>query len=172
MSSRKWAVAPVLALSLLLALGGVALAATPSNPTSAEGVVPYIVDDPGPGDFTCEALGHEFSSARVNHSGSFDAAFPAGITVNVTAGTYVSCMSTFDIGAVIVKGSDDANIYEYSPALLGDSGLASPLTPSGNPAGLSNLTFCWDDEQEEEFCPEIELPALLPLGILGDIQLS
>ena len=166
MSSRKWAAAPVLALSLLLALGGVALAATPSSPTSAGGVAPYIVDNPGPGgNVTCAALGYESSSARVNYSsGSFDAPFPAGITVNVTGGTYVSWTSTFDIGAVIVKGSAAANIYEYSPASLGDSGLASPLTPSGSPAGLSNLTFCWEGERDPEKGRIIVDKVTLPAG--------
>jgi hypothetical protein len=122
------------------------------------GVTPYLVDDPGPGgNVTCEQLGFEYGSARVNFgSGGFDATFPDGITVDVTNGTYVEWSSTFGIGAVIVKGSDDANVYEYDPASIGDSGLAAPLNASGGPAGLSNLTFCWDEIPEEEE-PELEV---------------
>ncbi|HJR81336.1 MAG TPA: hypothetical protein VJ821_14800, partial [Anaerolineales bacterium] len=100
---------------------------TPSTPVSDGGVTPYILNTPGPGgNVSCDMLGYAFSSARANYnagSDSFDAAFPAGITVTVTDGTYVAWTSTFPIGAVIVKGSDDANIYEYIPASLGDSGL-------------------------------------------------
>jgi hypothetical protein len=130
------------------------LANTPSAPTSDGGIVPYIVDDPGPGgNVTCEQLGYEFSSARVNYNdGIFDAPFPAGIIVS-TDGTYVSWSSTFGIGAVIVKGGNDANIYEYIPQAFGDSGLAAPPNPSGDPAGLSNLTFCWNPEEDlGEWC--------------------
>ena len=162
--SRK---VPALAavLVLVLAVGGVALA-TSSQPTSTGGVAPYIFDEaanPG-GNVACIELGYENSSARANYTGgnSFAAPFPDGISVTVTNGTYVGWTSTFPIGAVIVKGSNEANIYEYGGS-SGDSGLASPINASGGPAGLSNLTFCWDDQGEEEECP----PELQPTGLLG-----
>jgi hypothetical protein len=101
--------------------------------------------NPG-GNMTCAELGYDYSSARVNYNdGGFDAAFPAGISVSVIDGTYVAWSSTFPIGAVIVKGSNDANVYEYIPPSYGDSDLASPINASGDPAGLSNLTFCWNE---------------------------
>ena len=131
-----------------------AFANTPSAPTSANGVTPYIVETPGPGgNVTCEQLGYELSSARVNYEdGTFDTDFPAGISVT-TDGRYVAWSSTFGIGAVIVKGSNAANIYEYAPQAYGDSGLASPINASGNPAGLSNLTFCWNPEEvAQQWC--------------------
>lgn len=122
-----------------------AVSKTNSSPTSSGGVIPYIVSPAGPGgNVTCTMLGYANSSARVNYNGSFDAAFPTGISVTVTGGTYVAWTSTFGIGAVIVKGGNDANVYEYSPTRTSDSGLASPPNSSGNPAGLSNLTFCWN----------------------------
>jgi hypothetical protein len=123
-----------------------ALTKTASTPTSTGGVVPNIVDPAGPGgNVECSALGYTYSSARSNYgSGGFDAAFPTGISVTVTSGTYVAWTSTFDIGAVIVKGGPAANVYEYSPPATSDSGLASPPNASGGFAGLSNLTFCWN----------------------------
>lgn len=133
------------------------IAATLSGPTSDGGVVPYITDEPGPGgNVSCDALGFAHSSDRVDWSdddgGSFDASFPDGIEVN-TDGTLVRWASTFPIGAVIVKGGPAANIYEYEPQANGDSGLAAPQVASGNPAGLSNLTFCWNPEEElSEWC--------------------
>jgi len=154
-------------LVLVLSVGGVALA-TSSAPTSDGGVTPYILDNPqNPGgNVACSELGYENSSDRVNYNeGSFDAAFPAGISVS-TGGTYVAWTSTFPIGAVIVKGSNAANIYEYIPGSLGDEDLAAPINESGGPAGLSNLTFCWDGEVVEQLCPELEATGLFGLGIL------
>lgn len=49
----------------------------------------------------------------------------------------------YKVGAVIVKGSNAANVYYYPNGTMKDSGLASPVNASGNPAGLSNLTFCF-----------------------------
>jgi len=138
----------LLVFALTALIVGVVFASTPSSPTSDNGIVPYIVDNPGPGgNVTCTQLGYDFSSARSNYdkdTDSFDAAFPAGVDVTVTEDTYVAWTSTFPIGAVIVKGSNDANIYEYDGGSLSDSGLASPVNASNGSAGLSNLTFCWN----------------------------
>jgi hypothetical protein len=134
------------------------LTAIPSGPITEAQVTPFIVDDPGPGgNVTCEQLGYEFSSARVNYGGDgFDATFPAGVNVS-TDGTYVTWSSSFAIGAVIVKGGPTANVYAYDPASIGDAGLAAPINPNSpqhRPYGLSNLTFCWDGGDEE---PELDL---------------
>lgn len=152
----KYSAALVLGLGVAAcsqAMDSVETTRTDSEPVSDGGITPFIIDPSGPGgNVTCEALGYEFSSARVNYeNGEFDADFPSGIDVE-TDGTFVAWTSTFPIGAVIVKGSDDANVYEYGPTPLDDcepsefcdSGLASPINASGSPAGLSNLTFCWD----------------------------
>jgi hypothetical protein len=143
---------------VLSAAAAASLPGMPSAPTSAGGITPYIIDGTSPGgNRTCEEVGlafygdadyYEFSSARVNFDEVFDVDFPTGLTVN-TDGTYVSFTSTFFIGAVIVKGGNDANVYVYDPARLHDSGLASPINASGNPAGLSNITFCWNPPDEE-----------------------
>jgi hypothetical protein len=158
MKKRTAALAVVAALGLLTALVAPAGAATTSAPTSTGGIVPYILDEPGPGgNVTCEALGYEYTTARVNYNGDFDASFvfdnPAASTVSVTVtnGTYVAFVSTVPLGAVIVKGGNDANIYEYDGTVTADSGLASPpVGAQQNPAGLSNLTFCTDDPGEED----------------------
>src|SRR5262245_48385307 len=121
---------------------------TPSIPISAGGVTPILYeagpDFPG-GNVTCDQVGnYAFTSGRINYeNGAFDGEFPPGLTV-MHDGTYVAWASTFGIGAVIVKGGPNANVYVYEPPRTSDSGLASPPTPSGNPAGLSNITFCWN----------------------------
>ena len=125
--------------------------------TSDVGVVPFIPESGQGGNVACtdlEALdgiaGADLrTSGRLNWTGSgFDAALPAGVTVTVTGGTFVAWSSAdFPLAAVIVKGSNAANVYVYTGLgddVFADGGLASPVNPSGGPAGLSNLTLCWD----------------------------
>jgi hypothetical protein len=47
---------------------------------------------------------------------------------------------------VIVKGGDSANIYTYDPEAMSGTGLHAPTNPSGGPAALSHITFCYDWE--------------------------
>ena len=130
---------------------------TASTPVSSGGVTPYIIagENPG-GNRTCDEVGtafetsFDFSSDRVNYDdGAFAGDFPEGLIVS-TNGQYVSFSGTviwdgktYCVGAVIVKGSSAANVYYYPGGSTGDSGLASPINASGNPADLSNLTFCF-----------------------------
>ena len=158
MAGRFRRVALTGAVGAVAALGvaGVAtsahVAGAPSAPVSDGGVRPYIVANPGPGgNVTCAQLGYTESSGRMNFGGgAFAPPPPAGITVDVTQGTFVEWSATFEIDAVIVKGSNQANVYEYEPPSMGDSGLAAPPNSSGQPAGLSNLTFCWNAGDEPE----------------------
>jgi hypothetical protein len=149
---------------------------TASTPVSSGGVTPYIIDNEGStcngyngGNRCCEDAGaafgttFEYSSDRVNYEyGEFDAAFPAGFTVN-TDGTYLTWSFTAPAGyclsemAVIVKGSNAANVYYYDltgdpQSASGDAGLASPVNASGGNADLSNLTFCYNLVPCEEPC--------------------
>lgn len=124
-----------------------------STPVSDQGVTPVILSGPDlnrGGNRSCEDLKHaglitgDYLEAKSDYDdGAFQSPFPANINVQVSGGTFVAWDSTHIIKAVIVKGSDDANIYAYNPALPSDSGLASPTNASGGPAGLSNLTFCY-----------------------------
>jgi hypothetical protein len=151
---------------LLVAITAVFAENVASTPVSDGGVTPYKIDGANSGgNRTCAEVGHaffgdenyyQFSSERVNYdedTDTFDASFPAGLSVSVTDGTYVSFNSSFGIGAVIVKGGNDANVYVYEPQANSDSGLGSPPNASGHSAGLSNLTFCWNPKPEpEEWC--------------------
>ena len=162
MKSKKMFQVLAMAVALIfIGAAGVMAQGTESEPVSDGVITPYIIagENEG-GNRTCAEVGtaffgdanyYEFSSERVNYNdgdGFFDKPFPAGLTVS-TDGTYVSWLSTFCIGAVIVKGSNDANVYVYDPQRYFDSGLASPFNASGKPAGLSNITFCWNPCEEE-----------------------
>jgi hypothetical protein len=126
----------------------IAIAQVAGTPTSTtQNVTPTEFNDGPGGNKTCAELDYENTSPRSNYNSvtdTFDADFPDGITVTVNDGTFVDWTSSFGIGAVIVKGGPAANVYEYDPQVLNDTGLASPPVPGG-PAGLSNLTFCWND---------------------------
>lgn len=161
---HKWIVTAFAAVALFAS--GAALAqGTPSTPISDEGVTPYIIPGANPGgNRTCAEVGFAFFgnatyyqcwSARSNFGGGVFSEEFGDISGNLncdrnvievdTDGTYVSFTASPDgVGAAIVKGSSDANVYVYEPQAASDSGLASPPNPSGEPAGLSNLTFCWN----------------------------
>jgi len=131
-----------------------------SAPVSQElNVTPYLI--PGVnngGNRDCEEVAVAFNTEfalcgdKIDYEeGAFVSGFPSGLNVT-TDGTYVSfdiadCVEIggmfYKVGAVIVKGSEQANVYYYPDGALFDYGLASPITSSGNPAGLSNLTFCF-----------------------------
>lgn len=53
--------------------------------------------------------------------------------------------------AIILKGSDAAEVYYYDDETSG-SNLAPPVNSSGNPAQLSNITFCWNVCEVEDEC--------------------
>jgi len=130
-----------------------------STPVSDGGITPYII--PGAnngGNRTCKEVEtafdtkFDFCGDKLDYNGSFSGQFPDGLEVTVTGGKFVAfemddCIKIGDhyykVGAVIVKGSNSANVYFYPDGTLGDSGLAAPLNASGSPAGLSNLTFCF-----------------------------
>ncbi len=61
----------------------------------------------------------------------------------------VDWSSTIGVDAVIIKGGDLTNIYLYNEYKF-DQGLAAPINASGQPAGLSHLYFCYDNELRAE----------------------
>ncbi|MBE0435710.1 MAG: hypothetical protein IBX56_07900 [Methylomicrobium sp.] len=160
----------LIASALTLGAVGTAMAqGIESKPISEAEVTPYIIDGNNPGgNRTCAEVGHAFYGNALYYqcrSDKLDYPFAEGksfedisgnedcdrnvIDVEVTDGTYVGFTAQPDgIGAAIVKGSADANVYVYNPQSIRDAGLAAPLTASGNPAGLSNLAFCWNPDDE------------------------
>jgi|GEM_PF-312540 hypothetical protein len=139
---------------------------------SSAGITPVIL--PGSsngGNVTCAEVatffelpaGYFLCGEKIDYSnGHFAGEFPEGLTVDVADGTYVSFSmnaplmingKNYVVGAVIVKGSNNANVYFYPEGIMTDTGLAAPVNASGKPAGLSNLTFCLV-EVEPEF-PEV-----------------
>jgi len=137
-----------------------------SNPQ--DGTIPYII--PGEnrgGNRTCAEVAAAWKldsnpflcGNKIDYDGeNFVGNFPSWLNVTVTDGTFVSFSAAecgmigdkyYKVGAVIVKGSSDANVYYYPDGTLSDSGLSSPKNASGSAAGLSNLTFCFIECDKE-----------------------
>lgn len=144
-----------------------------SSPISFMGIVPQVIEGANNGgNRTCAEVAEwfetefDFCGDRLNYSDSmFDGAFPEGLNVTITDGTFVEFEvpdfimigdKYYMVGAVIVKGSNQANVYWYPDGSFGDSKLAAPVNASGKPSGLSNLTFCL-----VEFVPEFPEVAMV-----------
>lgn len=134
-----------MALILVLAFSGVALAQTASTPVSDRGVVPMLYQDGPGGNVECSQVGnYMYSSPRFDNG--YQYAWTYGpFTWSTTDNTYLSWSGVHDGMAVILKGGPGANVYTYDASYTYDSGLASPpVGAQQNPAELSNLTFCWN----------------------------
>jgi hypothetical protein len=67
-----------------------------------------------------------------------------GVTVTIeTDGTFLAFESSIGMDGVIMKGGNNANLYVYDPPETDDAGLVSPDNPSGGPAALSHVSFCY-----------------------------
>ena len=134
-----------------------------SAPQSDAGIWPYII--PGAnkgGNRTCSEVGFAFSTtfalttARVDYEGE-DLEIPVYNMLGVQIGeilvdydaetkllSFQIYVPGYCVGAAIVKGSNDANVYYYPVPVKLDSGLGAPPTTLGgnNFSDLSNITFC------------------------------
>jgi hypothetical protein len=132
------------------------ISGTDSQKISTTGVTPTLVQGANNGgNVTCEEAasasgltGYAYTTGKQDYPFNSNS-FNNGVSVT-TDGTNVSWSITPPNGycvsnvAVIVKGGPNANVYYYNDGQSSDSGLASPVNASGNPAGLSNLTICYN----------------------------
>lgn len=123
-------------LVLFATLGGVAASATE--------IVPTIVT----GNPSCIDLGYE-TGFKIPEAPDGVWTAPDGFVVDIynDGGVYLSWASSIGVDAVIVKGGPNANVYEYSPEALSDTGLHAPINaPTGDPYALLHAEFCYDFE--------------------------
>lgn len=136
----------LLGVALLIASLGLNFIPGSWQAAMAASVTPILVA----GNPTCESLGYE-------HGLSTGGAPPEGtsywndgklfVTI-ISDGTYFDWTSNIGVDAVIAKGGKyGANLYIYDPPAesFGDTDLHAPDNPSGGPAGLSHVAFCYDD---------------------------
>jgi hypothetical protein len=129
---------------------------TSTQRTSVSGVQPTVVTgENNGGNVTCDEAatsagltGFAYTTGKQDYPFNSES-FSDGVSVT-TDGANVSWTITPPAGfcvsnvAVIVKGGPAANVYYYADGQSSDSGLASPVNSSGNPASLSNLTICYN----------------------------
>ena len=103
----------------------------PGNPALGAGGL-RIDEDDLPGTFTHTLTG-------------IDPNIDIEITVTLVEtpdGVEFSFESDYPVIKVVAKGGNvGANVYEYSPGVLSDSGLHTPMNPSGKWADISHLDF-------------------------------
>lgn len=95
---------------------------------------------------SCQELGYDFGFKIDSppFAGTHDIDGLNSVTITED-GTYFDWEATLGMDAVIVKGGDNANVYEYSPEATSGSGLHSP--PKGeNIPEISHIEFCYDYE--------------------------
>jgi hypothetical protein len=116
------------------------------------------------GNPTCEDIGYD-NEFKVDPpaEGSWD-----GISITDIDGSLVDWSSSFPMGAVIIKGGPNANVYYYDTSME-DTDLVTPTNPNNQqPYGLSHVTFCWDDNEIPEFGVVAGVVALIgALAIFG-----
>jgi hypothetical protein len=127
----------------------------PGAPTSGDpagpGLASYYVADTVDGNPVCSQLGYDFGikidrGGSTNVNGTWQVGTLGSVTVTGN-GTVFDWTSTFGIDAVSAKGGrDGAIVYRYEPESTGDTGLNPPINPSGSPAQISHLDFCFDVE--------------------------
>lgn len=98
-------------------------------------VEPQLVqDNPSCSDF---GYASELKVEPVDDGVKSDGTLTVNLDVNEKKQTF-SWTSDIPIGAVIVKGGPDANLYDYGSGSQGDTNLKAPGT-----AGLSHVSFCY-----------------------------
>lgn len=115
-------------------------------PLLAASVTPILI----PGNPTCVSQGYDFGFKIDPPTPGTYPVGPGSITWTTSDGVYLDWSSTFGIDAVLVKGGPNAHLYVYNPPVLafGDTDLHSPINPSGNPAAISHVEFCFNRRDE------------------------
>jgi len=155
--NRFFVVGSVVVLLFVSVLAARAVLAEDAGPPSGKGIPPIVLDDnPDCGDagygFGFKVNGDDNGIYYLTATyGSLTGGAPSdpgnSITISNSNGTTFDWSATLGIDAVIVKGGNNANLYEYDPEETSDSGLHPPINSNtGQPYGISHIEFCYDYE--------------------------
>lgn len=114
-----------------------------------------------------------------SYTGSYciDATHCIAITANKVMGATdensIDWRANFDVGCVVMKGSNGYDTYYCTYANKNDdTKMSTPINPSGKPAGISHILICYtppDNYPAPEF-PTLALPVALLVGFVGAVQ--
>ena len=130
-----------------------------SNPMDyepPEGCIHYEIPNSGQeGTFTVNFD----ETGAVDPTGAFSFTVVVGTGAGEDFTKVLSWSSNFPIYAVIVKGGNAFNLYQYDTSVRGDTNLVSPDNASGQPADVSHVSIviC-----PEDFPPEPPTPTPSP----------
>jgi hypothetical protein len=152
----------ILAFLFLLACVSVASAGDiKTGYTSVNGIVPVLIEG---NPMTCSDMGCSdgifFKIEKpegVSYSGTYNLGSGKTITITPTGEGTIAWTSNVDITCIFMKGGHGGDSYCYGPGVRSDSGLSTPINPSGEPAGISHINIC--------YTPDIPVPEF-PIGII------
>jgi hypothetical protein len=115
------------------------------------------------GNVACPAGLTELKVEPVADGTFTDGTLTVTIDVRDTAdGQVFDWTSNIGVDVVIVKGGNASNVYTYVPESMGDTGLHAPENRSGNFAGLSHISFCYDAGEEPTTTTTTSPPTTTP----------
>ncbi len=127
----------------------------PGNPgdPSNSGIDPvYVPGNPDCGDMDqlCECT----SSFKPSGNGIGTFTYPDGVsevTATASSGTHFYWTSDLAVCCVIVKGGNNANVYQYDPPSYGDGNLHPPINPNNNqPYGINHIEYCYTADSQQK----------------------
>lgn len=160
----------VLFLPILLISGAVAQS-NPGSPSNG-GVQPVWVD----GNPACDDLDQLCDCTTGfkppgNGIGTFT--YPDGqnqVTATSSDDIYFDWSSDLPVCCVIVKGGNNANVYQYDPPAYSDGNLHAPINPNNNqPYGISHIEYCYGEAQQLD--EEMKLTSMCHTGDVGTMRL-
>lgn len=106
----------------------------------------FKLNDPTDGTYTLTQPPGELTGGAPPNPGN-------SVTIDVYSSggqQFFDWESTLGIDAVIVKGGNNANVYDYNPEATADDGLHAPINPANSKYyGISHIEFCWDEDPPE-----------------------
>ncbi len=111
-----------------------------------------VTPTPISGNTSCLAQqqGQNWTELKIDESILSNDTFSDGtlsMTISNYTGTSFDWSSNMGVDAVFVKGGNVGGfLYLYDPEATSDTGLTTPNNPNGQPANISHVSFCYDEE--------------------------
>ncbi|MBA4181634.1 MAG: hypothetical protein C0506_13670, partial [Anaerolinea sp.] len=150
------AIVTFFAIAIGAVAAGLAIKNADAVDQSTQGIAPVLFEgdasSAGGVVAACAPYDNAFSTGTNPGVGPTTINLGGGASVVVTEDTgqtYVAFVANIPILRVYIKGGSNANSYTYPPTypsgVLSDGNLHAPLNPSGAPAGVSHIVFCWNN---------------------------
>ncbi len=139
-------------IAAAIAIGSIAPAIGLGVLSSHQAQAGHVSPTPVEGNATCSDFqqSHTWTEFKIDQSILGNKTFSDGtlsVTISNYTGTSFDWSSNIGVDAVFVKGGNVGGfLYLYDPEENSDTGLTTPNNPSGEPANISHVSFCYDVE--------------------------